>query len=77
MTWIGYDCILDTLLILVASIGLSFYRDVSKSHDSAMDNGEVGKFLRYNHRWHMPSSSSAGRANMWYSFNAACHGSAM
>ncbi|CAK8987592.1 unnamed protein product [Durusdinium trenchii] len=26
-------------------------------------------FTAYNHRWHMPSRSSAGRANMWYSFN--------
>eukprot|EP00438_Fugacium_kawagutii_P030447 Skav216232 [mRNA] locus=scaffold238:405571:438131:+ [translate_table: standard] len=26
-------------------------------------------FTAYNHRWHMPSSSSAGRANMWYSWN--------
>lgn len=26
-------------------------------------------FTAYNHRWHMPSGSCAGRANMWYSFN--------
>ncbi|OLQ05700.1 Acid phosphatase [Symbiodinium microadriaticum] len=24
---------------------------------------------RFNHRWHMPSKTSGGRANMWYSFN--------
>jgi len=26
-------------------------------------------FTAFNHRWHMPSKTSGGRANMWYSFN--------